>query len=162
MVEMNTVTSRDTDRDQRHRWALAELDRAMPDTESRVRQAVVALLSTWNRMAAIGLSTEDERTEALEAFRLLCSGERLPEPDGSAAVPRVWGPADLYYNVAPVLRTRTDLVQGADGWRVNGREGTLVGVRGGYFIVRFTEELDGGPQEYRGRPTDFEADVTDL
>ena len=153
----------DDDRMARMKWAQQELERAYPDPESPVRQMVTALLSMWARVHTYTRGTEQTRVqqEAVEVFALLTYGRPLND-SGDPEPARVWGDAVRYHGVSEIARVRQNYDTSVDGWKFNGREGTIVGIRHGDVIVEFTTPLEGAPSNGRFRLTDLESDITHL
>lgn len=147
-------------------WVSAEIDRVYPDPESQIRQSVIALMSTWQRMVVFGLKSAAERQEVIEAFSALAAQKAIPDPartrSESVSKSRVWAPANMYYRMSSIARVRPDYDDSDDGWKVNAREGRIIGVRGGYMIIRFDNEVEGAPLEFRGRPADIQVDISHL
>ena len=145
-------------------WTSAEIDRVYPDPNSPVRQAIVAMMSTWQRMVLFGLKSHEERQEVVDGIVALIAHRPIPESRGdrSSTPTRVWAPAHLYYRVSSIARVRPDYDSSDQGWKVNAREGRIVGVRGGYMIVRFDTSIEGAPSEFRGRPHDIEVDISHI
>lgn len=109
-----------------------------------------------------GVGTDASRVA--DQFSSLCKKRRIT--DDSDGSDRVWGPASQYHSYTSVGRVRIpDESQREDTWKVQGRTGVIIGKRHGYFIMEFNDNLvgvEGMPMEYRGRPTDFEVDITHL
>lgn len=145
-------------------WVSAEIDRVYPDQDSSVRQGIVAMMSTWHRMVLFNLKSQEERQEVIDAVVALTAHKPIPEVNKStpSSKSRVWAPANLYYRMSSVARVRPDYDSSDQGWKVNAREGRIVGVRGGYMIVKFDNEIDGAPSEFRGRPRDIEVDISHI
>lgn len=142
---------------------MAELDRVYPDPSDPVRKGVVALLSTWDRMVMVDLKTQEDRRQAIDAFSALVQKRSIPEPEARQSENSpVWAPASQYYRMSTKARVRPDYASGDNSWKFNAREGQIVGVRGGYMIVKFDTDIKGAPSELRARPRDFEVDISHL
>ena len=145
-------------------WISAELDRVYPDPESIERKSLNALLYTWQRMVSFGLKSVKTREEVLAAFLALAENRSIPDSlvHDSEQDTRVWAPAGRYYRMSNIARVRPDFSSDEDAWMFSAREGRIVGIRGGYMIIRFSDEIDGAPSEYRGRPADIEVDISHI
>ena len=145
-----------------HSWAMKQVDAKYPSSDSPSRQTLIALMSVWTRMQQMHGDSLDEIT-VVDDFRKLCHSENLiPLEVVNDESSVVWGPASQFHAYNDMARTRVDLKSGDDAWKLNGRTGVIVGKRNGYFIIEFNDALDGAPIQYRGRPDDFEIDITHL
>ena len=117
---------------------------------------VTALLSVWTRVGDEDKKGLD-RDDALRAFTALVNGETLVEK--VEEVPRKWVPAKTYSHLTTVARVRSDYDPGPDGWKLNGRIGSVQAVRRGNLILHFDDGLEGAPVEFRSDINDFEVDI---
>lgn len=146
-------------------WALAELERVYPSAESRERQAVMALLNVWGRMTLfVGENVKDlDRDDALDTFVQLARGQSLHVgDDAEIETPRTWVPASQYGNVSTIARVLPTYDATPDGWKLNGREGTITSIRRGDLIIAFTNRMSGAPDGFRAPLRYFEVDVSHL
>ena len=153
------------------KWALGELEKAYPSPDNLTRQAVTSLLNVWGRMAMFADTqhVNINREEALDVFTRLARGQTLgveATPKHSAEsepeVARSWWPAKTYGSRSRVARVRPDYDTSVDGWKLNGRVGAVVDLRGGRMAVDFFEALAGAPGHFRGNVADFEVDLSHL
>ena len=153
------------------KWALGELEKAYPSPDNLTRQAVTAMLNIWGRMTLFAGTQHANinREEALDVFMKLARGQTLgveatlaPSAEGEPEVARTWWPAKTYGSMSRVARVRPDYDPSVDGWKLNGRVGAIVDLRGGRMAVDFFETLAGAPGHLRGTVADFEVDLSHL
>lgn len=142
-----------------HEWARAELHAVYPDPANSVRKAVTALLSVWTRVD--GMSGEDQ-AQAVSVFSSLALLSPLDKPDDAGPL-RVWAPASQYAATgARYARVRMDTLPEDTHWMVEGRVGEIIGLRHGIVTVKFLEDREGAPMEFRGTVHDFDVDISHL
>lgn len=153
------------------KWALGELEKAYPSPDNLTRQAVTAMLNVWGRMTLFAGTQHANinREEALDVFTTLARGQMLdvettPESGAEDApeVVRSWWPAKTYGSMSRVARVRSDYDTSVDGWKLNGRVGTVVDLRDGRMAVDFFDVVAGAPGHLRGTVADFEVDLSHL
>ena len=153
------------------KWALGELEKAYPSPDNLTRQAVTAMLNVWGRMTLfVGTQhAKINREEALDVFTTLARGQTLgaetkPESgaEGEPDIARSWWPAKTYGSMSRVARVRSDYDTSVDGWKLNGRVGTVVDLRDGRMAVDFFDVVAGAPGHLRGTVADFEVDLSHL
>ena len=140
-------------------WALGELENEYPDPNNKNRKMITALLTMWNNVAMMDNDLLDDEA-VLDDFASLIRGKSLKTDTPEEA--RAWAPASQYATYSSRARVRPDYDTGADGWKLNGREGEIITIRRGELIVRFDEELPGAPAEIRAGLAAFDVDISHL
>ncbi len=105
-----------------------------------VGNAVLKLLETWTSISLKSPASD----EVIQLFSKLALGHAIVEPDPE----EVWLPAQPgFIGTGDKIRVMNNAYSGEGGKMHNGRQGTVVGVRHGDIVVRYTDgkspALDG-------------------
>lgn len=142
-----------------HIWARAELEKVYPDPGHSVRKAVTALLSVWTRVDEM---SGENQAEAVDAFSRLATLMPLDKPEAEGPQ-RVWAPASQYAATgAQFARVKLDTLPADAHWMLEDRVGEVVSLRRGIMTIKFTDEREGAPVEFRGTVHDFDVDISHL
>jgi hypothetical protein len=143
--------------DNKYLWAIGQVDQKYP-VGSPTNVALHVALNVFERIVS---DAEEPGVDVMEVHSEL--GRLLRgEPLDPVSDPSVWAPASQYHEYSDRARVAPGYDGPGSGWQVNGRTGTIVGKRHGYFVIEFDSDVDGAPRTLHARPAAFEVDIRHL
>jgi hypothetical protein len=127
------------------------------------RRILEALTINWGSLMVGGI-TPQQKDEALADFtKLVTHGTMRTEAEMETETEHIWGPAAQYHGFTDRVRVKPDYYPDDDPRNLlNGKRGSIVGIRHGDIIVQFDHPTVTGVQSHRDRPPAFEVDITHL
>ena len=127
------------------------------------RRILEALCINWKHLM-VGIITPQQKVEALEDFtNLVLHGLMRSEATDEVSETATWAPAAQYHGYSSRARVRTDAFGDDDPRRLlNGKRGTIVGIRHGEVIMDLDVPTLDGVGQVRDNIRTFEVNISHL